>query len=564
MRGLLAAGLLLSTAFGCQRAEEKSKELATNTGSGSGSAPVSPVRAKSEQVTPPLDLKNPPIDAVKTKSGLIYKKLNNVEGGSPAARNDTVMINYTGWRQATGETFYTNRDRGQPMPLPLANTAPGFTEAMQLLKKGEKAMLWLPPSIGYKGAPPPGTAPETLCYEVEVVDIISAPAVPPDVGLPPATALALKSGIKFVVVRSGTGKDKARFFDTVTFNYSAWDKDGRMFDTTELRKRPATVPPYRQTAAMEEILTSMISGQRTRFWMPAEKMQVDGRPMPGMPEGTLTYEVEVITIEKGKEPPPVPSDVGVPPASGLKTPKGVTYKVLAKGKGGPKPALSSVVRVNYTGWTTDGRMFDSSVVKGAPAEFSMGGVIVGWTEAIPVMSVGDRMRFWIPDELAYKGSPGQPQGPLTFDVELVEIKAPPAVGEADGHGHDGGHAETHSAPPDVAAPPADAKKSPRGVFYKILKAVKGSAHPVIGDRVKVHYIGWTTDGKMFDTSRKGPNEPYDTLLTTVIAGWTDGLQMVGVGESARLWIPQELAYPGGGGPQGMLVFDVELVEIKKQ
>jgi len=564
MRGLLAVGLLVSTALGCQRSEEK-KSLTTNTGSGSGSATVSPVRAKAEQIDPPLDLKNPPIDAIKTSSGLIYKKLTNVPGGTAAKRNDTVMINYTGWRQATGETFYTNRDRGQPMPLPLANTAPGFTEAMQLIKKGEKAMLWLPPSIGYKGAPPPGTAPETLCYEVEVVDIIAAPPVPPDVGVAPASAQSLKSGIRFAVVQAGTGKDKARYFDTVTFNYSAWDKDGRMFDTTELRKRPATVPPFRQTAAMEEILTSMTAGERTRFWIPAEKMQVDGRPLPGMPEGTLTYEVEVITIEKGKEPPRTPPDVGNPPASAQKTPKGVMYKVLAKGKGGPKPAVTDVVRVNYTGWTTDGRMFDSSVVKGEPAEFSLGGVIVGWTEGIPVMSVGDRVRFWIPDELAYKGSPGKPQGMLTFDVELLEIKAPPPV-EAmdDGHGHGGAGHATHPAPPDVAAPPADAKKSPRGVSYKILKAVKGAARPVMSDRVKVHYIGWTTDGKMFDTSRKGAQQPYTTLLTSVIAGWTDGLQMIGVGETARLWIPQELAYPGGGGPQGMLVFDVELIEIIKQ
>ena len=58
------------------------------------------------------------------------------------------------------------------------------------------------------------------------------------------------------------------------------------------------------------------------------------------------------------------------------TAKGVAYKVLARGKGGPKPALTSVVRVNYTGWTTDGRMFDSSVVKGEPAEFSLTAVIV--------------------------------------------------------------------------------------------------------------------------------------------------------------------------------------------
>ena len=66
-------------------------------------------------------------------------------------------------------------------------------------------------------------------------------------------------------------------------------------------------------------------------------------------------------------------------------------------------------------------MFDSSVTRGKPAEFPLRGVIAGWTDAIPVMSVGDKVRFWIPEELAYKGSPG-PQGMLVFDVELLEIK----------------------------------------------------------------------------------------------------------------------------------------------
>jgi FKBP-type peptidyl-prolyl cis-trans isomerase len=411
---ILAAGA-------CQRADDKKKIDLAAKNAGSNAAVVPP-RAKSEQVAPPLDLKSPPIDAIKTSSGLVYKKLESVDGGTSAQRNDTVMIKYTGWRQSTGETFYTNRTSDQAMPLPLANTAPGFTEAMQLLKKGEKAVLWLPPSIGYRGDPAPGTSPETLVYEVEITDIIPAPSIPPDVGAPPPTAQTLTSGIKYVTVRPGTGKEKARTYDTVTFNYTAWDASGRMFDTTELRKRPAVVPPFRQTAVMEEILTSMNPGQRARFWFPADRMKQDGNPVPGMPEGVLTYEVELLTIAKGKEPPRPPSDVAAPPVSANKTEKGVFYKLLSGGKSGPKPMTTDTVRVQYTGWTTDGRMFDSSVIKGEPGEFSLANVMVGWTEAIPVMSVGDKVRFWIPAELAFKGAPGKPQGMLVFDIELIEIK----------------------------------------------------------------------------------------------------------------------------------------------
>lgn len=422
MRTVLFLALVLAA---CQRTEEK-KPITSGSGSGVTVGPPAPTTTppKAEQVQPPLDLQNPPIDAQKTKTGLVYKKLTSVPDAPAPKRNDTVLITYTGWRQSTGETFYSNRGKGQPMPLALSNTAPGFTEALQLVKKGERAMLWLPPEIGYKGAPPAGTAPETLVYEVEIVDIVPAPAVPDDVGKPPANAAKLKSGLAYAVVKPGTGKDKARTFDTVTFNYSAWDADGRMFDSTEMRKRPATVPPYRQNEVMEEILTSMTAGERRRFWIPSEKMTSAGKPLPGMPAGILTYEIEMITIAKGNEPPPVPKDVKAPPADAQKTAKGVFYKVLKQGAGGPKPGPTSKVKVTYTGWTTEGRMFDSSVVKGEVADFALDGVISGWTDGLQLMSAGDRYRFWIPDELAYKGAAGRPQGMLVFDIELLDTKAP--------------------------------------------------------------------------------------------------------------------------------------------
>jgi len=380
-----------------------------------------------EQVTPPFDIKTPPSDATRTPSGLIYKKLVTKDAGAQPRRNDTVLINYTGWRQTSGETFFSNRGRGQPMPLNLAQTAAGFTEALQLLRVGETAVLWIPPEIGYKAPPAQGKA-ETLVYEVEVVDLQPAPAIPDNVGKPPDKAEALASGMKFVVVRSGTGKDKVRQFDTVTFNYTAWDGDGRMVDTTETRKKPTTAQPYKQSPAMAEMVTSMIAGERARFWVDAEKIANGGRAPGGVTHGLLCYEVEVLQIAKAEhEPPPPPADVAKPPDGAKKSPKGVSYRVLKAGssKDGRHPLPSDTVKVNYTGWTTDGRMFDSSVLRGEPATFSLGGVVAGWTDGIPLMSVGDQFRFWIPEALAYKGAAGKPKGMLVFDVELLEIMAPP-------------------------------------------------------------------------------------------------------------------------------------------
>ena len=117
------------------------------------------------------------------------------------------------------------------------------------------------------------------------------------------------------------------------------------------------------------------------------------------------------------------------------------------------------------------------------------------------------------------------------------------------------------APPDVAGPPADAHRTPTGLASKVLRPGTGTRHPRPNSQVVVHYTGWTTDGKMFDSSvAKG--EPAPMSLDGVIAGWTEGVQMMVVGEKRRFWIPAKLAYEGKDGPQGMLVFDIELIRIE--
>lgn len=119
-----------------------------------------------------------------------------------------------------------------------------------------------------------------------------------------------------------------------------------------------------------------------------------------------------------------------------------------------------------------------------------------------------------------------------------------------------------SVPADVAAPPADAQKTASGLAHKVLKAGTGTQHPTPMSTVRVHYTGWKTDGEMIDSSVVR-GEPAEFGLFQVIDGWTEGLQLMTVGETRRFWIPGSLAYDGKPGrPQGMLVFDIELLEIK--
>jgi FKBP-type peptidyl-prolyl cis-trans isomerase FklB len=109
-------------------------------------------------------------------------------------------------------------------------------------------------------------------------------------------------------------------------------------------------------------------------------------------------------------------------------PDGLQYLVITNGSG-PLPGPGDTVTVNYTGTLIDGTEFDSSIKRGRPAEFPVGGVIKGWTEALEKMHVGSKWKLFIPSDLAY-GEQGQrgipPNSVLIFDVELLDTKAPAA------------------------------------------------------------------------------------------------------------------------------------------
>jgi FKBP-type peptidyl-prolyl cis-trans isomerase len=253
----------------------------------------------------------------------------------------------------------------------------------------------------------------------------------------------------------------------------------------------------------------------------------------------------------GAESIPPPDDVAAPPADAEKTESGLASKVLEPGKGTTHPAKTDLVTVHYTGWTTDGKMFDSSLSRGKPATFPLDKVIAGWTEGVQLMVAGEKRRFWIPEDLAYKGKEGRPAGMLVFDVELISFKAPPPKETP---------SDPTKAPDDVQRAPADAKRTDSGLSYKILRRGTGTEHPGPTSSVTVNYSGWTTDGKLFDSSY-ARNEPATFRLNRVIPGWTEGLQLMVEGEKRRLWIPESLAYAGQGPINGDLVFDVELIKI---
>jgi peptidylprolyl isomerase len=241
-----------------------------------------------------------------------------------------------------------------------------------------------------------------------------------------------------------------------------------------------------------------------------------------------------------------PPDLAAPPGDAIKSATGLTSKVIAPATSPDKPIATDIVTVHYTGWVAaDGRMHDSSVARGTPSTFPLDRVMAGWRECVQLMGIGEKRRCWVPQELAYRGAAGRPTGTVVFDIELLDFRPSPTI-----------------APPDVKQPPADAHRTPTGLAYKVLRPGKGVRKPEAWSKVTVHYTGWTTNGKMFDSS-VARGTPMSMGLEEFIKGWSEGVQTMVEGERTRMWIPESLAYKGeAGSPRGMLVFDVELIRIE--
>ena len=241
---------------------------------------------------------------------------------------------------------------------------------------------------------------------------------PPDVKAPPTDAAKTASGLASNVIKPGTGKNHPAAADTVTVHYTGWTTDGKMFDSSKTApSRPVSFPLDRVIAGWTEGVQLMVPGETRRFWIP-EALAYRGVREP---KGMLVFDVELLSITPTPQPPPTPTDVKAAPADAKKTASGLAYKVITPGSGKRHPSAISQVTVHYTGWTTDGKMFDSSVTRGEPATFPLDGVISGWTEGLQLMVEGEKTRFWIPEPLAYQGRRA-PFGMLVFDVELLKLQ----------------------------------------------------------------------------------------------------------------------------------------------
>ncbi len=359
------------------------------------------------------------------------------------------------------------------------------------------------------------------------------PETPADVAAAPADAQKTESGLASKVLQAGTGDKKPTAADMVTVHYSGWTTDGKMFDSSVKRGEPTSFPLGGVIAGWTEGLQLMVVGEKRRFWIPEDLAYGPAVAGSGRPGGMLCFDVELLEI---KEAPKPPEDTE-------KTASGVAYKVTKEGEG-EKPGAGQVITFHFTAKTMEGQTVQDTRSEPTPPSAPLDKLPPALGENFAEMKAGEQRTCWLPEAQA-------PGGFIVADLELVSFKeAPPAP----------------AVPEDVAAPPADAQKTESGIAHKVLAEGTGKEKPKATDTVKVHYSGWTTDGKMFDSSvTRG--EPTEFRLDGVIKGWTEGVQLMVVGEKRRFWIPEDLAYgpvvPGSGRPGGMLVFDIELLGIDR-
>jgi FKBP-type peptidyl-prolyl cis-trans isomerase len=286
-------------------------------------------------------------------------------------------------------------------------------------------------------APAPEPAPEApstpLYVPVQPLEPLPVEAPPPpkpdpnapaDLKTPPADADHAASGLISKVLTPGTGTEHPRPADQVTVHFTGWMQNGIKFDSSVDTGKPVEYQLDRMIRGWIQGIQMMVTGEKRRFWVPGSLAYGDEPRRFGQPYGTLVFDVELLSFKHPPEPPEVPADLNAPPADAVHTKSGIVYKVLRQGTGKVHPSARSTVVVHYSGWSLDGRMFDSSVVRGEPATFPLNRVIRGWTEGVQLMVVGEKARFWIPSLLAYGDNPGgdSPAGRLVFDIELIAIK----------------------------------------------------------------------------------------------------------------------------------------------
>lgn len=278
-------------------------------------------------------------------------------------------------------------------------------------------------------APAEITAPK----EVEKTAEPAKPKPPPKSARPVPTAPAevaeegwttTESGLQYHDHVVGTG-EKPKDRGVVFVEYTGFLEDGKVFDSSYKRAEGFrfVIGASQVIKGWDEGVATMLIGGKRQLKIPGSLAYGPrGKPPRIPPDATLIFDIELLDASPPRVVPEAPQTVAE--ADYTTTESGLKYFDFVVGDGAA-PEKGKRVKVDYSGWLTDGKMFDSSFKRPEPIEFPLGKgrVIPGWDEGIATMKVGGKRQLYIPADLAYgeRGRPPviQPGAELIFEVELV-------------------------------------------------------------------------------------------------------------------------------------------------
>jgi FKBP-type peptidyl-prolyl cis-trans isomerase len=423
MRSLLRSGFWVWLALsGCDKpapAAEVVPPAAQPASTLAASSPPSNAIDALPVETPPSTA---PETAEVTASGLATQVLTPGTGDKRPRKQDRVLVNFTSWN-SSGKIVDGSAQRGGSVTFEVEGVIAGWGEALQLMRVGEKRRLWVPDHLTYPGRPGPARPPAV--FEIELLEIdegVGAEAAPPDLTAAPQDATKTASGLTYKVLAHEAARESERphSWDRVTVRFAGWTQNGEMFDSS--KREPERFELSKVIPGWQEALPLLSLGDKARLWVP-EALAYRGRQ--GEPRGTLVYDIELVSIERRPEPPRAPEELNAPPPKATRTRSGLAYRFLHQSGSTRRPGPQDRVTVNYAAWTSDGKLFDSTALRGRPATVPIGQLIKGWAEGLQLMAEGDKAQLWIPEKLAYAGRDGSPRGMLVYEVELLQLIAAP-------------------------------------------------------------------------------------------------------------------------------------------
>jgi len=508
------------------------------------------------------------ITPVTTASGLKYYDIKVGDGPVPKP-GSMVKVHYSGWLQS-GKLFDSSVKRNTPFTFNTSGgVIKGWIEGISTMKVGGVRRLEIPSALAYgeRGAGAVIPPNSDLVFEIEFLSIEKEPAAakkptaaaapkgspddPKQRSIEGLTPVTTETGLKYYDIKVGDGEEPAPGAK-VSVHYSGWDTSGKLFDSSVKRGSPFSFNTDRGVIKgwIEGVRGMKVGGIR-RLEIPADlaygkndlifEVEMLGIDAPGAGNAAAPNQDETKDDDK---PDPVQSSIeGLTPVT---TESGLKYYVLKAGDG-EVPRSGAEVTAHYSGWLTDGTLFDSSVKRGQPFTFrTNGGVIDGWLEAVSTMKVGEKRRLEIPPDLGYgdrQAGKIPPNATLVFEMELLSIEK--------------------NGPERTSIEGKQEVKTDSGLKYWVLK--EGTGEPAgANGRVKMHGTAWLANGRLVGSTRDR-GLALTSPVSSLLKGWAEAAADMKKGEVRCLELPPELAYGEQGNrsvpPNTTLILEVEMEDI---